>query len=138
VAQRLALRRGKIGQPLGELASQIPGLPGEAPETLQESLGGVHRRRLGELLQKAQSSVRLGEQPRPTLFAGLQPGGVEGLALRVGELVAHQGPGQLLTGLRVGARQRHQDLHRRLGPDPSLADLLLNRGAELAHQPQAA
>jgi hypothetical protein len=45
--------------------------------------------------------------------------------------------GELDTGLRLGARQRHEVLHRGMGHDPSLADVLLDRGRQRAHQVEA-
>ena len=63
---------------------------------------------------------------------------IEATNLAGRESMRRDGLGETHAVIAVGARQRHQVLHRRMRDDVPVADVLLNRHRERAHQTEAA
>ena len=97
---------------------------------------GAHRRRWG-VVGEAQHEQRVGQDE---LACGLRPPDVvliqtANLARR--EAMRRNRIGEAHAGLALGARQRHEVLHRSVRDDAAVLDVLLDGVGERAHQTEA-
>jgi hypothetical protein len=89
---------------------------------------------VGGHLQRAQKQQRLGDQPLLAGGIGAPPGVVERAHLADRHPRRRQRGTKLLALAAVGARQRHQVLHRRVRRHRPGAHSLLRRGHQLVDQ----
>jgi hypothetical protein len=80
-----------------------------------------------ELTLGPEKKRRVFKHPSAHVPRSLPPGPVEIADLTAREVVLRDGLRQRLAVLTFRPRKRHQVLHRRLGRDPTAADVLLDR-----------
>jgi hypothetical protein len=86
----------------------------------------------------AQKQLRIVDDAVLHVAHAIAPSLVDLADFACAELMASDRFGEAFTGEAIGARNRNQVLHSRPRPDFPVADVLLDRLGQLAHQSQAA
>jgi len=95
-----------------------------------------HRRILLQLPLRLDEQPRLGEQALTQRGTAVTPRRVQLAHLTGRQCKRCDLPSETLAIVRLGARHRHQVLHRRMGADAAPTHLVLHRLGQLAHQGQ--
>ena len=96
------------------------------------------RRRGACLFLRFQKQMRFFENPPADTRRGIAPGGVKLSGLTARASMLGQSLGHALAVAHVGARHRHENLHRHMSCNLPAADLLLHRFGQLPGQSQPA
>ena len=128
-----------------QLATELPVLPDHPPrqhcQDLEVSPHALGRRQWRWLLRHLPPGLEIKARARQQPLAGhhgsAPPGGVELTDLTGAQVKLGDGARQPLAVRTVGARHRHQVLHRRVWRNPPLPDQLLHRLRQLPDQSQA-